>query len=116
MATRKKKKIKDFGQRINGAWKFYFIKDIDAFIEALDEMTEAEKRAYIVKGALWPNPNCLKLCTDEGVEPVIAYWRRRVRRYAFENPVVNVGETYEDALKVYAKALLTIKARPESVP
>ena len=62
------RKINDFGERLDGAFKFYFVKDLAEFLERIRDMTDAEKQAYIVKTAVWPDCLCQQPKTGLSVQ------------------------------------------------
>ena len=93
------KKIEDFGEKIGGARKDWHV---NLSVDRLKEMNLDEKIKYTTRDSVWPLANAKKLVED-GADPFVVYWQRKVRRMINSKPVVNeqnADEIFETFIKV----------------
>lgn len=102
------RKITDFGEKIGGArkdlWRTHGIQEED-----LHEMTEEEQKYYVTRENVWPLPNARKLVQEEGVEPWVVYWQRKVRLLVCKSPVVWKGEDFPAQAADYVTRVQEVK-------
>lgn len=102
------KKIVDFGEKIGGARKDMWSSN-GLSPEDLYQMNEAEKRKFVTRDNIWPLPNAKKLVEDEQVEPLVAYWQRKVRLCVHKEPVIRKNENFDAAIERYVKQAILLK-------
>ncbi|RHV32372.1 hypothetical protein DXB59_13660 [Ruminococcus sp. OM05-10BH] len=102
------RKITDFGEKIGGArkdlWRTHGIQEED-----LHEMTEEEKKYYVTRENVWPLANARKLVEEEGAEPWVVYWQRKVRLLVYKSPVVWKGEDFAKQAAAYVAGTQEVK-------
>ncbi len=89
------KKLNDFGNKIGGARKDEWKTD-GLSLEDLKNMNPDEKIRYVNRDNVWPLPNAKDLVENQGVEPFVAYWQRKVRLCLYKEPIIRNGESIDD--------------------
>ncbi len=84
-------KLEDFGEKIGGARK-----DMYASCN-IDLLNDAELEG-VTRDKIWKRPNIKKLI-DEGVDPVLLYWKEQVRKAIPPKPLYNRYYEKSDLLK-----------------
>lgn len=102
------RKIVDFGEKIGGARKDMWISN-GLSVEDLYEMNEAEKRKFVTRDNVWPLPNAKKLVEEEQVEPLVAYWQRKVRLCVHKEPVIRKDENFDAAIERYVRQTVLLR-------
>lgn len=99
--------IKDFGQKIGGArkdlWKTRGLNPDDIL-----EMNDDERKAYANRDHVWPLPNA-KEQVEGGLQPIVAYWQRLVRRHIRKAPCILSGMTRKQAEVMYVTMVCKIR-------
>ena len=111
-----KTKINDFGQKIGGAKKDWWITG-NLTAEELNKLSLAEQKKFASKDCLWP-PITVEDCVEEadkGIDPFVLYWRRIVRRHALPKPLVSSEKKHMEQIVAYVNDMIRLKTAVESV-
>lgn len=104
-----KQKIVDFGEKIGGARKDLWIAN-GLTEEFLEEMNDAEKKAYCNRDNIWPLMNAKKQVED-GMDPFVAFWQRKMRVMSYNHARLKRNEEFSKSIYEYTKALRLYKER-----
>ncbi|MCM1234723.1 MAG: hypothetical protein NC489_31865, partial [Ruminococcus flavefaciens] len=102
-----KKKIVDFGERIDGARKHMY-EHLHA--DLVDDMTDKEREAYIKRENIWKMKpaDCQKLY-DEGIPREVVYFIKRLHDSLPNKPVAASEDLREEILKGYVNFISHIR-------
>lgn len=96
-------KIEDFGEKIVGARK-----DLWMDLDHLDLYDEEDLHNYVRRDSIWPLPDA-KAQIANGLDPLIAFWQRTVRRTIEPKPRYYVGVDPVEICKGYIQVVTTIR-------
>lgn len=94
-------KIEDFGEKIGGARKDLW-KTNGLQVEDLKQLNEAEKRRFVTRDSVWPLSNA-KALVEQGTEPLVAYWQRKVRLCVRKEPLIASSDDFDTHIEKYVK-------------
>lgn len=95
------RKLDDFGKKIGGARKDEWKND-GLSLKDLKNMNPDEKIRFVNRDHVWVLPNAKEL-VEQGVEPFVTYWQRKVRLCLMKEPIVKDGSCLDDIVENYVK-------------
>lgn len=105
-----KSKITDFGNKIGGARKDWWLEG-NFTTEELNTLSLAQQKKCASKEWLWPAYKIedLQDAVSRGTDPFVLYWKRSIRRIAAPKPILKTSEEATGKIIEYVNEMIALR-------